>query len=78
MRKPCERSALSAMLLVCVLSGCASSPPSSPPLPNNQVKLTPLPASLQNIDFSNSERWKSKAADYSTKRERLFESGIPK
>lgn len=62
-RKP--NSKIVTVLLTLMLSACAtSSPPSQPPVVVYQVKLTPLPESVRNIDSRSSHPYLQRASDW--------------
>jgi hypothetical protein len=78
MHNNCTTSKLLALLLGLMLSGCAANSPPSPPVLSRQVKLTPLPASVREIDFRSSEPYLLKALNWKLKVEALSSGETPK
>ncbi|AGU48832.1 hypothetical protein VAPA_1c17240 [Variovorax paradoxus B4] len=59
---PCSMAA--AALLLAMLSGCASSSPTTPPVIGAKPQATPLPASVSQIDPRSSEAWLREVQSY--------------
>ena len=51
---------LIAVLLTC--AACATSSPPQPPVVVQPIQLTPLPASVKEIDLKASEDWRARAS----------------
>lgn len=52
------------MLLIAVLSGCASSSPTTPPVIGTKPQATPLPAFVSQIDPRSSQTWLREVESY--------------
>ena len=70
-------SAVCAMGLL-LLSGCAHNSPPTPPEAVPGVKLTPLPASVRNIDSTPSVGYSQKVLNFLSKVEELLKDETPK
>ena len=73
---PCWLSA--GMLLIAMLSGCASYSPTSPPVIGAKPQAIPLPASVSRIDPRSSETWLREVESYLSEVDSLLSSETPK
>ncbi|MDF3019356.1 MAG: hypothetical protein K0Q92_659 [Steroidobacteraceae bacterium] len=78
MRNVSLRSMALAGLMPLLLAACATNSQPTPPVVVEPVKLTPLPASVREIDSRSSEAYLQKASSWRQKVERLFSDETPK
>lgn len=72
------RCASALTLIALLLGGCATRSPAQPPEIARSVSLTPLPASVKQIDLKQSEAWQGKVSNYFQKVEAFSSSETSK